>query len=70
MGDSAPSVSSGPRLYSELADWYPLLTPVGDYAEEAAFYRRLFETHCHKPPGPCSTSAAAAATTRHTSRRR
>jgi SAM-dependent methyltransferase len=40
----------GPRLYRELADWYPLLTPVGDYVEEAAFYRRLFETHCQKPP--------------------
>jgi SAM-dependent methyltransferase len=33
-----------------LADWYPLLTPVGDYAEEAAFYRRLFEAHCQRPP--------------------
>lgn len=40
----------GPRLYRELADWYPLLTPVGDYAEEAAFYRRLFEQHCQRPP--------------------
>lgn len=39
-----------PRLYRDLADWYPLLTPVGDYAEEAAFYRRLFETHCQRFP--------------------
>ena len=31
-----------PRLYRDLAEWYPLLTPVADYAEEAAFYRRLF----------------------------
>ncbi len=31
------------RFYRDLADWYPLLTPVADYAEEAAFYRRLFE---------------------------
>jgi SAM-dependent methyltransferase len=38
------------RLYRELADWYPLLTPVGDYVEEAAFYRRLFEAHCQRPP--------------------
>jgi SAM-dependent methyltransferase len=38
------------RLYRDLADWYPLLTPVGDYAEEAAFYRRLFEAHCQRPP--------------------
>jgi len=27
-----------PKLYRDLADWYPLLTPVDDYAEEAAFY--------------------------------
>ena len=39
----------GPRLYRDLADWYPLLTPVDDYAEEAAFYRRLFETQCKRP---------------------
>ncbi len=39
-----------PRLYRELSDWYPLLTPVGDYAEEAAFYRRLFEAHCQHSP--------------------
>jgi hypothetical protein len=38
------------RLYRDLADWYPLLTPVGDYAEEADFYRRLFEAHCQRPP--------------------
>lgn len=40
---------SGLLLYGELADWYPLLTPVGDYAEEAAYYRHLFEAHCHGP---------------------
>lgn len=39
-----------PRLYRDLADWYPLLTPVSDYAEEAGFYRRLFEAHCRRPP--------------------
>jgi SAM-dependent methyltransferase len=39
-----------PRLYGDLADWFPLVTPVEDYAEEAAFYRHLFETHCRKPP--------------------
>ncbi len=38
------------RLYRDLAEWYPLLTPVGDYAEEAAFYRGLFEAHCKQPP--------------------
>ncbi|NLF19615.1 MAG: class I SAM-dependent methyltransferase [Lentisphaerae bacterium] len=38
------------RLYHDLADWYPLLTPVDDYIEEAAFYRRLFQTHCQRMP--------------------
>lgn len=38
------------RLYRDLADWYPLLTPVGDYAEEAAFFLRLFKAHCQRPP--------------------
>ena len=50
-----PEIAKGPsanqpRLYRDLADWYPLLTPVADYAEEASFYRRLFETHCQQPP--------------------
>lgn len=40
----------GLRLYNDFAHWYPLLTPVGDYVEEAAFHRRLFEDHCHRPP--------------------
>ncbi|MBM4147922.1 MAG: class I SAM-dependent methyltransferase [Lentisphaerae bacterium] len=48
MNPSAPNPSL--RLYSDLADWYPLLTPVGDYAEEAAFYLRLFQTYCKQPP--------------------
>ena len=40
----------GLRLYRDLAEWYPLLTPVGDYAEEAAFYCHLFETHGRRRP--------------------
>jgi trans-aconitate methyltransferase len=40
----------GLRLYRDLAEWYPLLTPVGDYTEEAAFYRHLFETHGRRRP--------------------
>lgn len=38
------------RLYRDLAEWYPLLTPVEDYAEEADLYRRLFVSHCRRPP--------------------
>ena len=60
----------GLKLYRELAEWYPLLTPVADYAEEAAFYRRRFEEHADGRPGLSSISGAAAATTPRTSRPR
>ena len=29
-----------PRLYTELADWWPILSAPADYAEEAEFYRQ------------------------------
>jgi len=49
--DRPPSPSEQPlRLYGDLADWYPLLTPPGDYVEEAASYLRLFTRHCERPP--------------------
>lgn len=50
MSEGAREDAPGLKLYRELASWYPLLTPVADYAEEAAFYRRLFEAHCRRPP--------------------
>ncbi|MEW6486694.1 MAG: class I SAM-dependent methyltransferase [Thermodesulfobacteriota bacterium] len=37
--DRSPSL---PRLYRDLASWFPLLTPPGDYAEEAGIYREAF----------------------------
>lgn len=42
--------SLGLRLYRDLAEWYPLLTPVEDYAEEAAFYLNQFLAHCSHTP--------------------
>lgn len=30
-----------PRLYTELADWWPVLSDPSDYAEEAAYFRRV-----------------------------
>ena len=30
-----------PKLYSELANWWPLMSAPGDYAEEAATYQRI-----------------------------
>jgi len=29
-----------PTLYTELADWWPLLSPPGEYLDEAAFFRQ------------------------------
>ncbi|MBD3236589.1 MAG: methyltransferase domain-containing protein [Candidatus Eisenbacteria bacterium] len=41
---AAPRYANGtahlPRLYTELADWWPLLSAPADYAEEADLYRR------------------------------
>ncbi len=38
------------RLYHELADWYPLLSPRDDYAEEAEELWRLILEQCGGPP--------------------
>lgn len=42
-----------PRLYRDLASWFPLLTPPGDYAEEAGIYRQAFEDLA-APRRPCT----------------
>jgi SAM-dependent methyltransferase len=34
-------MASRPKLYRELAEWWPLLSPPEDYAEEAARYREI-----------------------------
>ena len=38
-----------PKLYSELASWWPLLSPPAEYAEEAAFYQRTLLGACEPP---------------------
>ncbi len=45
-------ISSGetPKLYSELAQWFHLLTAPEDYAEEAEFYRRVIGTTSEHMP--------------------
>ena len=37
-----------PKLYGELASWWPLLSPPTDYAEEAAFYQRALIAACER----------------------
>ncbi len=44
MGDD------GPKLYRDLAGWWPLLSPPADYAEEARVYRDLLLRHAAAPP--------------------
>ena len=39
-----PAASGLPRLYTDLAPWFPILTPPRDYAHEASRYRSVFET--------------------------
>lgn len=40
------------KMYSDLAAWWPLLSPAEDYAEEAAFYG---DTLAAAAGGPCET---------------
>jgi SAM-dependent methyltransferase len=39
-----------PKLYCELAGWWPLLSPPADYAEEAALYQRVLLDTCERSP--------------------
>ena len=52
---SAPDQQPGaraqePRLYGELASWWPLLSAPDEYAEEAAFYEEVLIEACDQPP--------------------
>ena len=38
-----------PKMYEELASWWPLLSPPADYEEEAAFYGRALESASDRP---------------------
>jgi SAM-dependent methyltransferase len=51
-GPTGPEVSGDgePRLYRELASWWPLLSSPAEYAEEAAFYQRTLVAACERPP--------------------
>jgi len=39
-----------PKLYNELADWWPILSAPEDYTEEAEFYRQVILSHCDFTP--------------------
>ena len=38
------------RLYADLAEWWPLLSPPHEYAEEAAAYARFMREASERPP--------------------
>jgi trans-aconitate methyltransferase len=42
--------ADGPALYRDLADWWPLLSPPEDHAEEAAYYERTLVSACARSP--------------------
>lgn len=48
--DQLGARGEAPRLYTELASWWPLLSSPADYAEEAKFYRRTLIEACGRPP--------------------
>ena len=39
-----------PSLYSNLAHWWPLLSPPSEYEEEAAVYAELFQSTARPAP--------------------
>ena len=39
-----------PRMYTDLADWFHLVTPPEEYAEEAGFYLRVLTEASDAPP--------------------
>ena len=47
--DQAVVAVGAPRLYGELASWWPLLSSPTDYAEEAASYERTLVAACERP---------------------
>jgi SAM-dependent methyltransferase len=46
----SPGEGGPPRLYDELASWWPLLSPPPDYADDAAFFRQTLLAACAPPP--------------------
>ena len=48
LGEQPPP--EAPRLYSEFASWWPLLSAPSEYEEEANVYRSLLLAACEEPP--------------------
>lgn len=48
--NAASGLPCPPRLYTDLASWFHLLTSPGEYGEEAAFYWKVISSACSSPP--------------------
>ena len=44
------SIADMPKLYDELAAWWPLMSAPAEYEEEAAFYGSRLAEACERPP--------------------
>lgn len=49
VDNGAAMTADLPRLYTDLADWFHLLTAPPDYAEVAELYRRLIDSESERP---------------------
>lgn len=47
---SEGEAAGAPKLYAELAAWWPLMSAPEDYAEEAEFYGLMLVQACARPP--------------------
>ena len=54
-----------PRIYTELADWFHLLTAPEEYAEEAAFYLAAIVQASDAPPRTLLELGVGRAPSRH-----
>jgi SAM-dependent methyltransferase len=51
MSSATPSSpADAPKLYGELASWWPLMSSPDEYEEEAAFYQKALIDGCARPP--------------------
>jgi SAM-dependent methyltransferase len=49
FAESPTPAPSPPKLYTSLADWWHLLSPAEEYAEEAEIYSRVLAEHARSP---------------------
>jgi hypothetical protein len=57
------------RLYGDLAGWWPLVSAPADYAEEAAFYRRVLVEASERSPATVLELGSGGGNNASTSRR-